>query len=144
MHPNKDLATTGPVAPSPASDGPRKLSPAEESVVGDLIASLDRRRLYREVTLALRSGLRDSSADFSFLRLRGLRNLLKSLKSIANSDAAIGLFCDSQTIPQLQGIIIIIIIFHLISNCFEYSFVLIDWLLLVGKIVIKHVTGLEK
>ncbi|ONK56308.1 uncharacterized protein A4U43_C10F6500 [Asparagus officinalis] len=73
-----------------------------ESVVNDLVASLNHRRLHREVMLALRSGIRDSSADFSFLRLKGLRNLLKSLKSIANSDAAIGLFRQSQTITELQ------------------------------------------
>ncbi|CAA6666878.1 unnamed protein product [Spirodela intermedia] len=58
--------------------------------------------MYREVTLSLRSGLRDAAAEFSFLRLRGLRKLLKSLQSIAGNDAAIALFCQSQSIPELQ------------------------------------------
>ena len=92
MYPNKDLAAAGGGAP------PSNLPPEVESVVGDMISSLERRRLYREVTVALRSGLRDSSADFSFLRLRGLRNLLKSLRTIADSDAAIRLFRLCQTI----------------------------------------------
>ncbi|KAK9144051.1 hypothetical protein Syun_013451 [Stephania yunnanensis] len=47
------------------------------TAVDDLISSLNKQRLYREVTLALRTGLRDAAAHFSFLRVRGLRNLLK-------------------------------------------------------------------
>ncbi|MQL72489.1 hypothetical protein Taro_004810 [Colocasia esculenta] len=66
-------------------------------------ASQNWRRMHREVTLALRSGLRDAMAEFSFLRIRGLRNLLKTLQSIAGDDAAIGIFRQSQSVPKLQG-----------------------------------------
>ncbi|XP_029123289.1 uncharacterized protein [Elaeis guineensis] len=78
--------------------------PPGDGQVGELVASLNRRRMYREVTLALRSGLRDAMADFSFLRIRGLRNLLKFLRSVGDSDASIRLFRHSQTFPELQVI----------------------------------------
>lgn len=80
------------------------LSPESAATVGELVSNLDRRRMHREVKLALHSGIRDATAEFSFLRLRGLRSLLKSLRSIANSDDAIRLFRYSQTLPELQGI----------------------------------------
>ncbi|PAN26045.1 hypothetical protein PAHAL_4G343000 [Panicum hallii] len=71
---------------------------------GELADALARRRLYREVTLALRSGLRDAKADFSFLRERGLRSLLGFLRSTASAadDARLLLFRHSQSIPDLQ------------------------------------------
>ncbi|KAK1304251.1 hypothetical protein QJS10_CPB11g00680 [Acorus calamus] len=72
-------------------------------VVEDLVASLERRRSYREVTLSLRSGLRDAKAEFSFLRHRGLKNLLRFLQSSAStSDDSIRLFRHSQSAPDLQ------------------------------------------
>ncbi|KAG2609131.1 uncharacterized protein LOC120702467 [Panicum virgatum] len=73
---------------------------------GELADALARRRLYREVTLALRSGLRDAKADFSFLRARGLRSLLGFLRSTASAadDARLLLFRHSQSIPDLQVI----------------------------------------
>uniref|UniRef100_A0A0D9WLB9 Uncharacterized protein n=1 Tax=Leersia perrieri TaxID=77586 RepID=A0A0D9WLB9_9ORYZ len=75
---------------------------------GDLAEALARRRLYREVTLALRTGLRDAKADFSFLRARGLRGLLGFLRSTAASaagdDSQLLLFRHSQSIPDLQVI----------------------------------------
>lgn len=80
--------------------------PHGDVAVGELVASLDRRRMYREVTLALRSGLRDAMADFSFLRTRGLRNLLKFLRSVGDSDASIRLFRHSQTFAELQGLLL--------------------------------------
>ncbi|XP_017698449.1 uncharacterized protein LOC103707735 [Phoenix dactylifera] len=83
---------------------------AEEPLAGELLSSLERRRLYRDVVRALRSGLRDASADFSFLRLRGLRNLLKSLRSIADSDTAILFFRHSQSIPELQVVPVLFMI----------------------------------
>ncbi|XP_077248516.1 binding protein [Tasmannia lanceolata] len=70
--------------------------------VADLVSSLNRQRLYREITLALRTGLRDATADFSFLRLRGLRNILKFLRSVAESDTTIRLFRETQSLPQFQ------------------------------------------
>jgi hypothetical protein len=61
----------------------------------------ERRRMYRDLALSLRCGLRDAAAGFSFLRLRGLRALLRALRSAADADA--GLFRDSQSIRDLQG-----------------------------------------
>ncbi|WOL13115.1 hypothetical protein Cni_G21884 [Canna indica] len=81
---------------------PPPLGPAEAAAAEELISALNRRRVYRDVTLALRSGLRDAMADFSFLRTRGLRNLLKFLGSIAGSDESLRLFRHSQTIPELR------------------------------------------
>ncbi|KAM7463647.1 hypothetical protein LguiA_031768 [Lonicera macranthoides] len=73
-----------------------------QSPVGELVRSLDNQRLYREVTLALRTGLRDARGEFSFLRVRGLKNILKFLRSVAEADSTINLFCYSQSIPDLQ------------------------------------------
>lgn len=61
----------------------------------------ERRRMYRDLALSLRCGLRDAAAGFSFLRLRGLRALLRALRS---DDADLGLFRDSQAIRDLQGL----------------------------------------
>lgn len=89
-------------APKSETQSGDKLSETT-SPVTDLVSSLDDQRLYREVTLALRTGLRDARSDFSFLRLHGLRNILKFLRSVAASDSTINLFCHTQTIPDLQG-----------------------------------------
>ncbi|KAJ4956403.1 hypothetical protein NE237_013186 [Protea cynaroides] len=70
--------------------------------VADLVNSLHKRRLYREVTLALRTGLRDARAEFSFLRVRGLRSILKFLRSVAESDSMIRLFYHGQSLPELR------------------------------------------
>ncbi|KAL1822306.1 hypothetical protein ACET3Z_009084 [Daucus carota] len=70
--------------------------------IEELVKSLDNDRLYREVTLALRTGLKDARAEFSFLRLRALRTLLNFLRSVASSDSTIALFSQSQSIPELQ------------------------------------------
>ncbi|KAL6533362.1 hypothetical protein OROMI_027474 [Orobanche minor] len=72
------------------------------SPVLELVRSLDKQRLYREVTLALRTGLREARAEFSFLRIRGLRSVLKFLQSVAESDDTISLFGHSQSILELQ------------------------------------------
>uniref|UniRef100_A0A2P2JZ40 Uncharacterized protein n=1 Tax=Rhizophora mucronata TaxID=61149 RepID=A0A2P2JZ40_RHIMU len=74
----------------------------EATAVDEVIDSLTKQRLYREVTLALRTSLHDASAEFSFLRLRALRSLLTFLRSVAQSDPTINLFCQTQTIPYLQ------------------------------------------
>ncbi|RZC73812.1 hypothetical protein C5167_049295 [Papaver somniferum] len=47
-------------------------SSSSTAVVEELVSSLNKQRMYREVTLALKTGLRDASAEFSFLRVRGL------------------------------------------------------------------------
>ncbi|XP_052211109.1 uncharacterized protein LOC127813961 isoform X2 [Diospyros lotus] len=72
------------------------------SPVGDLVNSLDSQRVYREVTLALRTGLKDARAEFSFLRVRGLRSILKFLRSVAESDSTITLFCHTQSFSDLR------------------------------------------
>nr|CAD1830285.1 unnamed protein product [Ananas comosus var. bracteatus] len=93
--------------PPPAGADGEESAAAAAAAVGDLVAALSRRRVYREVTLALRSGLRDAQADFSFLRTRGLRRLLKFLRSsaaAAASDDSLRLFRHSQSISELQVI----------------------------------------
>ncbi|XP_010272671.1 PREDICTED: uncharacterized protein LOC104608396 [Nelumbo nucifera] len=77
-------------------------SSSATSAVEELVNSLNTQRIYREVTLALRTGLRDARAEFSFLRVRGLRNILKFLRSVAESDSTICLFCHSQSLTELQ------------------------------------------
>ncbi|KAK4256075.1 hypothetical protein QN277_008988 [Acacia crassicarpa] len=83
---------------STESDGDTVASTA----VGELVNSLNQQRVYREVTLALRTGLRDACAEFSFLRVRGLNSILKFLRNVAESDATIDLFNQTQSIPELQ------------------------------------------
>ncbi|XP_055959843.1 uncharacterized protein LOC126655649 isoform X2 [Mercurialis annua] len=85
---------------------------ASSTVVDELVNSLNKQRLYREVTLALRTGLKDARAEFSFLRLRGLHSLLNFLRSVAESDSQINLFCQTQLIPELQVVPVL----------FEHSF----------------------
>ncbi|KAL9432770.1 hypothetical protein AB3S75_027733 [Citrus x aurantiifolia] len=75
---------------------------AAATAVGELANSLKKQRVQREITLALRTGLRDARAEFSFLRVRGLRSLLKILRSVAESDSTIHFFCQSQSVPELQ------------------------------------------
>uniref|UniRef100_A0A0E0IV54 Uncharacterized protein n=1 Tax=Oryza nivara TaxID=4536 RepID=A0A0E0IV54_ORYNI len=62
----------------------------------------ERRRMYRDLAQSLRCGLRDASAGFSFLRLRGLRALLRALRSAAAADADARLFRHSQALRDLQ------------------------------------------
>lgn len=106
---------------SATPDNPSESENGEDSnaasmVVEELVTSLNTQRLYRELTLSLRTGLRDARAEFSFLRIRGLRSLLKSLRTIADSDSIIRLFSHTQTISDLQRLIDIFNFF--------YSFVL--------------------
>ncbi|XP_004505584.1 uncharacterized protein [Cicer arietinum] len=70
--------------------------------VSELVNSLQQQRVYREVTLALTTGLRDARAGFSFLRLRALRSILNFLRYVAQSDSTIHLFNQTQSIPHLQ------------------------------------------
>uniref|UniRef100_A0A2N9ITW8 Uncharacterized protein n=1 Tax=Fagus sylvatica TaxID=28930 RepID=A0A2N9ITW8_FAGSY len=100
MYLKKALWAEGLAAPkaSPESDEQQTQSTA----VHELVNSLNRKRLYREITLALKTGLRDARAEFSFLRVRGLRTLLKFLRSVAESDSTVQLFCQTQSLPDLQ------------------------------------------
>ncbi|OAY60904.1 uncharacterized protein LOC110599593 isoform X2 [Manihot esculenta] len=99
MHLKKPLWSAG------LNDSSREADPqaqASATAVEELVNSLNKQRLYREVTLALRTSLRDASAEFSFLRVRGLRSLLNFLRSVVQSDSTINLFCQTQSIPELQ------------------------------------------
>ncbi|XP_078154412.1 uncharacterized protein LOC144549521 [Carex rostrata] len=62
----------------------------------------ERRPRYRDVAQALRCGLREAAADFSFLRLKGLRSILKTLQSVAALEEATRLFRLSQASRELQ------------------------------------------
>eukprot|EP00250_Pteridium_aquilinum_P002032 c12241_g1_i1 orf=375-1424(-) len=83
---------------SPSPSSALRASP----LIAEVVNSLTHRRLYREVALALHSGLQDAQADFSFLRLKGLKALLKVLTSLSSSETLIHLFQDSQTDKTLQ------------------------------------------
>ena len=99
MHLKKPLWSES--SPTPESD---QKPPCAAMDVGEMVVSLNKQRLYREVTLALQTGLKEARAEFSFLRVRGLRSILKFLRSVAESDSTINLFCHSQSIPELQGL----------------------------------------
>ncbi|KAI3961455.1 hypothetical protein MKX01_001191 [Papaver californicum] len=75
-------------------------SPSSTAVVEELVSSLNKQRIYREVTFGLKTGLRDASAELLFLPVRGLRKLLKFLQSVA--DSFITLFSHSQYLLELQ------------------------------------------
>uniref|UniRef100_A0A7N0RDA2 Impaired sucrose induction 1-like protein n=1 Tax=Kalanchoe fedtschenkoi TaxID=63787 RepID=A0A7N0RDA2_KALFE len=102
MQLKKALWSEGLIRAPQSSPDPQQ--PSTDTAIAELIDCLNNQRLYREVTLALRSALRDASAEFSFLRVRGLRSLLNFLQSIARSDSTIRLFSDTQSIPHLQVI----------------------------------------
>ncbi|TYJ22282.1 hypothetical protein E1A91_A08G114800v1 [Gossypium mustelinum] len=85
--------------PSPSSSLPRDpeseaAAAAATSAVEELVNSLNKQRIYREVTLALRNGLRDVRAEFSFFRVRGFRSLTPPIT----------LFSQTQSIPDLQEV----------------------------------------
>jgi len=83
-------------------DGSAKIE--DDGAVSEVGKSLQQQRVYREVTLALRTGLRDARAEFSFLRVRALRSILKFLRSVAEAESTVDLFNQTQSIPHLQGL----------------------------------------
>lgn len=101
MYLKKPLWSEGIETSKQDSTGSSSSSDPNASVV-ELVNSLQQQRVYREVTLALTTGLRDARAEFSFLRLRALRSILNFLNSIAHSDSTIYLFNLTQSIPHLQ------------------------------------------
>lgn len=99
-------------APSWADDSLRSSSAASSSAsshgaaqapIVDLVLSLTNQRLYREVSLSLRTGLRDVKAEFSFMRVRGLKSLTRFLTSAVKSEKIVELFLDTQKYRELQG-----------------------------------------
>ncbi|GJY18750.1 armadillo-type fold protein [Tanacetum coccineum] len=105
------------------------------SAVDDLVGSLDEQRLYREVTLALRTGLRDARSDFSFLRLHGLRNILKFMRSVADNDSIINLFIHTQSIPSLQ--VVPVLFQHSLHECEDQIVNNLDHIFSVQPLKIK-------
>jgi hypothetical protein len=87
----------------PGAMEPAEADAAAAAAAGRRLTASERRRMYRDLALSLRCGLRDAAAGFSFLRLRGLRALLRALRSTSDADADAGLFRDSQSIRDLQG-----------------------------------------
>lgn len=87
----------------PGAMEPAEANAAAAAAAGRRPTASERRRMYRDLALSLRCGLRDAAAGFSFLRLRGLRALLRALRSTSDADADAGLFRDSQSIRDLQG-----------------------------------------
>ena len=87
-----------------ASQGAASAPSCRESPVVELVMALTDQRLYREVTLSLRQGLRDARAEFSFVRVRGLNALSRFLASSAKSQKTIEHFQDSQSYQDLQGV----------------------------------------
>ncbi|KAJ4834560.1 hypothetical protein Tsubulata_023721 [Turnera subulata] len=109
-----------------ASTDATEAQESAETAVEELVNTLNNERLYREITLALRSSLRDARAEFSFLRHRALRSLLKFLGSVSQSDSTISLFCQTQSIPDLQGKLNLSLFFHfllpVVPVLFQHSF----------------------
>ncbi|CAI5498123.1 unnamed protein product [Closterium sp. Naga37s-1] len=67
-----------------------------------LLASLSLQRRSRELGLQLRAGLRDVRAEFSYVRLRGLRKVGLVVESAAESDELADVFRESQQYSELQ------------------------------------------
>ncbi|TVU31977.1 hypothetical protein EJB05_23693, partial [Eragrostis curvula] len=95
-----ELTRRAPRPAEPASGTPISGGRAMPEATAQQPTASERRRMYRDLALALRCGLRDAAAGFSFLRLRGLRALLRALRSAADADAR--LFRDAQLIRDLQ------------------------------------------
>lgn len=74
-----------------------------QSPIVDLVLSLTNQRLYREVSLSLRTGLRDAKAEFAFMRIKGLKSLTRFLTSAVKSEKIVELFLDAQKYRELQG-----------------------------------------
>lgn len=93
----------------PSSSSPSASSTALPGGVVDLVKSLNKQRLYREITLALRTTIRDATAEYSFLRVKGLGKLLKFLGSVVESENMIELFRETQTFTEFQ---VVPVLFH--------------------------------
>lgn len=94
------------------SSSPSSASASSSALPGgavDLVKSLNKQRLYREITLALRTTLRDATAEFSFLRVKGLGKLLKFLASVVETENMIELFRETQTFTEFQ---VVPVLFH--------------------------------
>ncbi|KAB2597717.1 hypothetical protein D8674_000637 [Pyrus ussuriensis x Pyrus communis] len=103
MYLKKSLWSEG-ITSKPSSEFEPEPSSA---AVSDLVNSLSQQRVYQEVKLGLRSGLRDVCAEFSFLRAHGL---LKFLRSIVESDSTINLFSQTQSLTHPdrdQGVLVV-------------------------------------
>ncbi|CAI5982840.1 unnamed protein product [Closterium sp. NIES-64] len=91
--------------PAPWEDGgSAPFSPASPPTrsMAALLASLSLQRRSRELGLQLRAGLRDVRAEFSYVRLRGLRKVGLVVESAAESDELADVFRESQQYSELQ------------------------------------------
>uniref|UniRef100_A0A0D6R882 Uncharacterized protein n=1 Tax=Araucaria cunninghamii TaxID=56994 RepID=A0A0D6R882_ARACU len=100
----EDLLSSSPSTSSSSSSSTSasSSSPSLPPSVVDLVKSLNKERVYRELTLTLGTALRNATAEFSFLRVKGLSTLLKFLSSLSESNHTIELFQETQTVKNLQ------------------------------------------
>ncbi|GAQ86194.1 impaired sucrose induction 1 [Klebsormidium nitens] len=68
----------------------------------DIIASLDEQRQARELALQLRLGIQDAQAEFSYLRLKGLRALAATVAACLADSKWTRRFREAQLSPELQ------------------------------------------
>ena len=68
-----------------------------------LVTALSQQRNSRELSLQLRVGLRDAGAEFSYVRMGGIRRLASTVETAAGSEDWAAFFHESQLYPQLQS-----------------------------------------
>lgn len=112
----------------------------EEAAAGRQPTASERRRMYRDLALSLRCGLRDAAAGFSFLRLRGLRALLRALRSAADADAdadaSARLFRHSQSIRDIQ--VVPVLFEHSLRRAKDDSVVTVGHVLGIEPVKLKN------
>lgn len=69
----------------------------------DIIASLDEQRQARELALQLRLGIQDAQAEFSYLRVKGLRALAATVAACVADAKWTRRFRGAQLNPDLQS-----------------------------------------
>lgn len=73
------------------------------AALDDVIASLDEQRQVRELALQLRLGLQDARAEFSYLRVKGLKTLTATVNACVSSPEWMRRFRDTQQDTNLQS-----------------------------------------
>jgi hypothetical protein len=73
------------------------------AALDDVIASLDEQRQVRELALQLRLGLQDARAEFSYLRVKGLKTLTATVNACVFSPEWMRRFRDTQRDTNLQS-----------------------------------------
>lgn len=80
-----------------------KLEEDAQPSIKSLVKSLSSQRISRELGYQLRNGLRDASAEFSYLRKQGIKHLSSLLEKVIQSEELTAMFCESQLYPELQS-----------------------------------------